>query len=200
MRNIAIFGGTFNPVHKGHTRLLELVAQAVRLDGIFVMPAKIPPHKAAPDLASERDRYNMCRIAFEGFENVTVSDYEFTREGKSYSYYTVKHFSESYPESRLYFIMGSDMLLSFEEWYRWRELLEMCTPICVSRSAEDTAAARQHAKTLSDKGNAVFVEAEPFEVSSTQIRKMISDKNFTKLYCYLDENVVKYIVEKNLYR
>jgi nicotinate-nucleotide adenylyltransferase len=128
-----------------------------------------------------------------------VSDYELTRGGKSYSYYTVKHFRESYPDSRIYFIMGSDMLLSFETWYRADDLLKMCTPLCISRSAEDTAAARAHAKALSSTGEAVFLEAEPFEVSSTQIRQMFAQKNFTNLYCYLDENVVKYIMDKNLY-
>jgi nicotinate-nucleotide adenylyltransferase len=199
MKSIAIFGGTFNPVHKGHTRLLKLVTESVKLDRIFVMPSKIPPHKAALELADETDRLEMCRLAFEDFANVTVSDYEFTREGKSYSYYTVKHFCESFPGSRIYFIMGSDMLLSFETWYRADELIKMCTPICISRSKEDTAAAREHAEKLSVDGEAVFLEAEPFEVSSTQIRQMFAQKNFTNLYCYLDENVVKYIMNKNLY-
>jgi nicotinate-nucleotide adenylyltransferase len=200
MRSIALFGGTFNPVHKGHTRLLEAVMSAVPLDEVIVMPSKLPPHKEVCDLASESDRLEMCRLAFGGFKNVRVSDYEFTREGKSYSYYTVRHLLEEYPEDRLYFVMGSDMLLSFESWYRADELIKMCTPICVSRSAEDTAAARIHAKELSVIGKALFVEAEPFEVSSTQIRDMIYQKKFTNLCCYLDENVVKYISDRNLYR
>lgn len=199
MGGIAIFGGTFNPVHKGHTRLLETVLEAVEIEETFVIPARIPPHKEAPGLADGGDRLEMCRIAFEKYGGVRVSDYELKREGRSYSYYTVKHFKEKFPDKKLYFIMGSDMLLSFEKWYRWRELLGMCVPVCVSRRGEDTAAARERAKLLSSAGEAVFVESEPFEISSTQIRKMISDKNFTKLYCYLDENVVKYIMDKNLY-
>jgi nicotinate-nucleotide adenylyltransferase len=199
MRNIAIFGGTFNPVHSGHVRLLETVCKAVKLDEIFVIPTKQPPHKEAHELASENDRLEMCRLAFGDFPCVKVSDYEFTREGKSYSYYTVSHFRSLYPDSRIYFIMGSDMLLSLDSWYRAEDLLEMCTPLCISRCESDSAAAREYAEKLKSGCGAIFVEAEPFEVSSTQIRKMIHHKKFTNLYCYLPKNVVKYIMEKNLY-
>lgn len=199
MKSIAVFGGTFNPVHKGHLHLLQRVCDTVKLDRIFVMPTKQPPHKEAAQLCGERHRYEMCRLAFSGMPNVCVSDYEFTQEGKSYSYYTVKHFRELYPDSRLYFIMGSDMLLTFDSWYRADELAKLCTPLCVARSQEDIERCREKAGELSAVGDAVFVEAAPFEVSSTQIRKMIYDKNFAMLSCYLDENVVKYIMENNLY-
>lgn len=203
MRAIALYGGTFDPVHLGHTHALSAACGAVEFDRVFILPVKIPPHKEAHMMASEKDRLNMCRIAFGGFENVTVSDLEFHREGKSYSYYTVKYFSEKYPDSRIYFIMGSDMLLSFKTWHRADELLSMCTPLCVSRSQSDTAAAKLYAERLSEELNcgmgAVFAESEPFEISSTRLRELISEGRFSELNKYMDKNVLEYITERKLY-
>lgn len=193
----AIFGGTFNPPHKGHRRLLDAVLQAVDIDKVLVMPSKLPPHKSCAELVAETDRFNMCALAFGDSEKVTVSDFELRREGKSYSYYTVKAFVEKYGE-KPYFIMGSDMLLSFHTWFKADELKNMCLPVCISRTPQDTAKAREYAAKMGSK--AVFVECEPFEISSTEIRNMIKRGNFSKLSCYLDENVVKYILDNNLYQ
>lgn len=121
--NIAIYGGTFNPVHKGHLNCLKSVIESVQLDKIIVLPDRIPPHKSAQGLASGRDRLKMCSLAFEGLENVIVSDWELKRKGKSYSVITLRHFHEMYPDDKLFFIMGSDMLLSFEQWFQYDEIL-----------------------------------------------------------------------------
>lgn len=192
----AIFGGTFNPVHLGHRRLLEAVTSAVQLDRVFVIPDRLPPHKQAEQLASGEDRLEMCRLAFAEMPNVTVSGYELEREGKSYSYYTVKHFRELYPDGELYFIMGSDMLMTFDRWYRAQELMQLCTPLCISRRAEDAEPCRKKAEGLE---RAVFVEAEPLEVSSTEIRGMLGGGRYSELSEYLDTKVIDYIIEHQLY-
>lgn len=194
--SIAIFGGTFDPPHLGHRRLLETVMRAVEADRVFVIPDRIPPHKAAERLTDGADRLEMCRIAFSGMDGVTVSDWELRREGKSYSYYTVKHFRELYPEGELYFIMGSDMLLTFDRWYKAEELMRLCTPLCISRRAEDTELCREKARGFE---KAVFVEAEPLEISSTEIRAMLKDGQYPELSEYLDSKVIEYILYKHLY-
>lgn len=194
--SIAIFGGTFNPPHSGHRRLLEAVTQAVQLDEVFVIPDRLPPHKQAEQLASGKDRLEMCRLAFSGIPNVTVSSWELEREGKSYSYYTVRHFRELYPDHELYFIMGSDMLMIFDRWYRAQELIQMCTPLCISRCAEDTGLCREKARSF---GKAVFVEAEPLEISSTAVREQLRNGQYSELSEYLDDKVIDYIREHQLY-
>ncbi|MGN0622657.1 MAG: nicotinate (nicotinamide) nucleotide adenylyltransferase [Oscillospiraceae bacterium] len=193
----AVFGGTFNPVHLGHERLLREVLKAVSIDRVIVMPSKIPPHKQAESLASESDRLEMCRLAFSGMDNVSVSDYEFKRQGKSYSVYTVRHLKEIFPDDKLYFIMGSDMLLSFHEWYQYEEILSMCGIICLSRCDKDTGELEAYAETLRDKADVIILNVEPFEISSTEIRRRL--KNHEDCSCYLNKNVVQYISDKNLY-
>ena len=196
--NIGIFGGTFNPVHKGHVSALKKILSAVSLDRVLVLPDRIPPHKSAEGLVSGSDRLEMCRIAFSGIENTEISGWELKNEGKSYSVITLRHFHEVFPEDKLYFIMGSDMLASFESWYRYEEILTLCSLICVSRSQEDTDRLEGYADKLRAKGGEVIiVPVEPFEISSSQIRDML--KKNLDCTCYLDENVVQYIMAKNLY-
>ena len=197
MRKIAIFGGTFNPVHNGHVNALRQIVSAVELDKVFIMPAKIPPHKIAPDLAGERERLEMCRLAFENFSQAEVSDYELKRQGKSYSVYTIRHFKELYPEDKLYFIVGSDMLLSFHQWYEYEEILRKCGLICMSREDGDRDRLLEYAEKMRAKGEIIIIPAKPFEASSTLIREKL--KNHEDCSCYLDKNVVQYITDNNLY-
>lgn len=198
MAVIAIFGGTFNPVHLGHEHLLREVLNAVNIDRVIVMPSKIPPHKQAENLASEDDRLQMCRLAFSEYKQVEVSDYEFSRKGKSYSVYTVQHFKELYPDDQLYFIMGSDMLLSFHEWYRYQEILDMCGIICISRADEDSGKLKSYAVNLKSRYETIVLNVKPFEISSTEIRNRL--KKHEDCSCYLNGNVVQYILDKNLYQ
>ncbi len=197
MKSIAIFGGTFNPVHLGHEHLLKAVLGEDLVDKVIVMPSKIPPHKEANDLASELDRFNMCKIAFSNYRQVSVSDYEFSRSNKSFSVYTIKYLKEKYPEDKLYFIMGSDMLLSFHRWYKYQEILKMCGIICLSRCDDDGNKLENYADSLRDKNEVHIVNVEPFEVSSTLIREKL--KKYEDCSCYLNKNVVQYIEENNLY-
>lgn len=196
--NIGIFGGTFNPVHLGHINCLKSVADQAGLDKIIVIPDRIPPHKQAEDLASAEDRLNMCKLAFEGLKCVEISDWELKQEGKSYSVITLRHLKKVYPHDKLFFIMGSDMLLSFEKWYQYKEILSLAALICVARSQEDVDRIEIKADQLRAKGGEIIiVRTAPFEVSSTQIREML--KKNLDCSCYLSENVVQYIVDKNLY-
>ncbi len=198
--NIAVYGGTFNPVHKGHYNCLKTALDSLSLDKVIVLPDRIPPHKSAQGLTSGKDRLNMCRIAFKDLDKVSVSDWELKQQGKSYSVITLRHFHEKYPQDKLYFIMGSDMLLSFESWFEYKEILTLASLVCVSRENSMTREKlEQHAQKLMQQngGEILILETEPFEISSTKLRKMINKS--LDCYCYLDKNVVKYIKDNNLY-
>lgn len=201
MGSIGIFGGTFNPIHMGHVRLVEEVAKAIDFDKIIVMPDRIPPHKQAEGLVSGEDRLQMCAIAFEGMDNIEVSDWELRQSGKSYTVFTLEHFKELYPNDTLWLIMGSDMLLYFDNWYRYEDILKLANIVCISRCGEDTdERLKEYAQMLMDRcggSRIVIVSAEPFEVSSSMLREEL--KKIGDTSCYFPKKIVQYIYEHNLY-
>ena len=206
MKNIAVFGGTFNPFHKGHKNLISQASKALKFDEIIIIPSKIPPHKKAECLADKNDRIRMIELSLENnsidCDNIIISDIELNRKGKSYSVETLKSLKEIYPDAeyKLHFVMGSDMLLYFKKWYEYRKLLGLCTLVCLSRCDEDTGKLKACADELEALGGEVIiVPIKPFEISSTDIRKAFKLKDYEKLTCYLDKKVVEYILEKNLY-
>lgn len=198
----AIFGGSFNPVHNGHVNLVRETAEKNALDRVFVVPTYVSPFKKGSDVfvADGKDRIEMCRLAFRKLLYVTVSDYEIKKEGVSYSVDTVAHFRESFPGDELFFIMGSDMLLSFDKWYRYKDILKMCSLIAASREREgcDLDSLKAKAEEFSAFGQVTVTEISAFPVSSSEIREKIL-KN-CDISCYMDKNVVKYINSGKIYK
>lgn len=200
MRRIGLFGGTFNPPHLGHLRLAELAADEADLDLVIIMPASVPPHKVAPGLASGEDRMALCRRTFCD-PRFVVSDMELRRDGKSYTVETVRTLHACYPEDRLFLIIGSDMLLSFDQWYRYDEILSLCSLLVLSREADispevlrDYAAERLK---LQEGDGFQILETEPLELSSTMVRDRISKgEDVSDL---LSADTYAYIKEKGLY-
>lgn len=195
----AVFGGSFDPVHNGHVNLVKQIYGTVPLDEIIIMPARVSPFKQDSIPTSETQRLEMCRLAFEDIPYVTVSDYEISRAEVSYTVNTIKHLREVYQGDELFFIMGSDMLLSFEKWYKYEEILSMCTIIAASREdgESDMESLRKQAKELERFGRVMVVSTGVYVMSSTEIRKKI--KNSSDISCYVPENVVKYILDNRLY-
>ena len=191
------FGGTFNPVHRGHMHLAEEAYEKLGLDRLILVPANVPPHKEAPDLCSGRDRLEMCRLAVSDHEGFEVSDFELNQGGKSYSVFTAEHFARMYPDDDIYMMVGSDMLLSFDRWYRFEDILKTVTLAVVSREYDDMDELEKKAEELSAFGNIKIINAEPFPVSSTEIRERI--RLGQKYSCYLPEKVVQYIRLNGLY-
>ncbi len=198
----AIFGGSFDPVHNGHVKLVESLCEAVTPDEVIVMPTGISPFKKDMKRRPARaaDRLEMCRLAFADMPCVTVSDYEVSRSEVSYTVDTVRHFRELYPDDELYLLIGSDMLLTFDRWRKFEEILADCTLCAASREEglTDLENLEKKAAELRRYGSIIIIKAEPFEVSSTEIREKII-KNFD-ISCYVSKNVVKYISENNLYK
>lgn len=186
-----IFGGTFNPPHNGHVRLARAAADELGLDKVLIIPSCIPPHKIAAKLASGEDRLEMCRIAFGDDPRFEVSPMELNRSGRSYTVDTLRELKRLYPESEMYFIVGSDMLDSFDKWYLWQEILSLSVLCAASRE-------KGYIPDLSRFGELAerirFFDLPPFEVSSTQIRN--SAEYDEKL---IDPRVADYIKSRGLY-
>lgn len=125
MNNIGILGGTFNPIHLGHTLPAKAVAAHLSLDKVLLIPANIPPHKNAPNVSAEQ-RAAMVKLACDNEPLFICDERELARKGYSYTVDTLKELSISYPNSRLHFIMGLDSLLTFTDWHKYQDILSLC--------------------------------------------------------------------------
>ena len=206
MKNIGVFGGTFNPIHKGHERIAKEFYDKFNLTKLLIIPAFIAPHKQADEKILPYQRFEMCKLAFSEEEyrkyNIEVSDIEIKKEGKSYSFDTVKALCDIYnrDEYIIYFLVGADMFLTVESWYRYEELLKLCVFTVAYRFAGED----YQTQIISKKNDLIargfkieLLENSVFEISSTELREKINDNGI--LSDYLNKNVAEYINNKNLY-
>ncbi len=198
MKKIAIFGGSFNPIHKGHINLcLECDAQ-YNFDKIILMPTNIPPHKSSADLASNEHRFNMCKLAVKDEGKFHVSDIELNKQDVSYTVDTLSILKNEYKEDKLYFIIGSDMLFMFHKWYMHDEILDMVTLIVGARKDDEKHKMLEYKKEyLNNSVNVEIIDIDVFETSSTEIRDALKEKIDTN--SLLKTSVLNYIKENNIY-
>lgn len=200
---IGIYGGTFNPIHLGHTQAAKFAAEYLGLDRLILIPAGTPPHKAlAADSAGAAHRLAMTKLATGGQWPcpVSVSDMELAREGKSYTVDTLRALHGQYPGSEFYFLMGTDMFLTFHLWREPEEIARLCTICAFGRSEADTeelfAVQRQF---LGEKYAAnVVTIALPriIDISSTQLREQLAAGKGLE---YLSPAVYGYILLHGFY-
>lgn len=193
---LGIFGGTFNPPHMGHLGLVTAIADKMKLDRVLIIPASVPPHKHISNLAGSRDRLEMCRLAFGGDGRFFVSDTELKRSGKSYTYDTLCELREGYPDAELFLIVGSDMLATFDEWYRYHDILMMST-LCAASRKHGYVPQLEGRFTDEERAKIKFIEIPVLEVSSTLIRRKLSERENT--HGLLSDSVREYIDKKGLY-
>ena len=144
---VLLYGGTFDPPHNGHMNNLRAALDLVRPDRAIVMPAGTPPHKAASATPGEV-RLAMCDCFKALSPLVEVSDWEIRRGGRSYTYNTLEMLQQQCPGAELFLSIGSDMLLSFPRWNRWRDILQMATLVVESRRPGDALALHTAAQQL----------------------------------------------------
>lgn len=175
MKKTVIFGGTFNPAHEGHKNLLMQV-MAKGYDEAIVMPSKIPPHKTT--LATFEERFQSVKELFADMPDVTVSDIENRREGKSYTYDTLTELRALYPDKKLYLLMGSDMFLCLEKWYRAGDILSSTPIIACARTRDDFKKITEYKKLLEKNYNCdiIIYDINIIELSSTQLRSDLVTK------------------------
>lgn len=201
---IGIFGGTFNPPHLGHLRLVRTFCENLQLDRVLIIPNKRPTHKRYDSLTTDEERLFMCRKTFAD-EKFEISTMEMERETDSYTVLTLRELKALYPNDEFYTIIGSDMLLMFHKWYKYKEILENCTLCVASREdGDDLQALRSYAFRYlrifikEREGKHILLSpAAPMEVSSTEIRQKIENGESTE--GLLADGVEEYIRDRGLY-
>lgn len=199
MLRVGIYGGTFAPIHNGHVRAAKAFMEQMKLDYLFIMPACLPPHKQIDAGDDPMMRLRMCELAFQDIDGVVISDLELRRGGKSYTYDTVKELQR--PNTRLFLLCGTDMVLTFDTWYRFEDILHMCYPVYVRREDDPLLTKRVIAKIgeYYEKYGVMFrrIVTEPLPLSSTEIRQAV--KNGADISDMVPEAVATFIREHHLY-
>ena len=197
---VGIFGGTFAPIHNGHVEAAKAFMEQMKLDYLYIMPACIPPHKQIDSSDDPIYRLKMCELAFSGVDGVLISDLEIKRGGKSYTYDTLVELAR--PDVRLFFMCGTDMVLTFDTWYRAEDLFKLCYPVYVRREDDPIMTQRIVAKISEyyQKYGVMFrrIIVEPIEISSTQIRKKAARGE--DISALVPKKVAKFIEENRLYQ
>ncbi len=199
MIRIGIYGGTFSPPHNGHLMAAKAFMEQMWLDILYVIPTAQPPHKELDGVIGAQDRLNMCRLAFADMEGVCVSDMEIARGGKSYTVETLRELSGE--DRRLFFLLGTDMLMTLDRWREPAEIFRLCYPIYIRRENDPTfdkpiieKIAEYHEKF----GKVVRkIQTEPIPLSSTDIREKI--RRGEDVAGLLPEAVERYIRDNHLY-
>lgn len=197
---IGIYGGTFAPVHKGHVAAAEAFLKQMELDLLYVIPAGIPPHKQIDAADDPKHRLAMCELAFGGMKNVIVSDMEIVREGKSFTVDTLRALHAD--DRRLFLLMGTDMMLTLDQWRAPEEIFKLCYPIYIRRESDPILEAqiiKKNETYLQKYGKiARRLVADVIELSSTEIRDRV--RRGEEIESLVPTAVADYIREKELYQ
>ena len=205
---IGIFGGTFDPVHKGHTEIIKNLFELIPLDKVIVIPNGIPPHK--PVSVNSEERLRMVTSAFKDVDKVVIDNREIRKKDTSYAISTLKELIEENVDHSLVWIMGSDAFSEIDSWYQWQDFIKMVNIIVMVRPNHEIPFDSEAYKLLS-KSHTIDKESlnsgsekiyllriRPIEISSTDIRNKINEgKDVSE---FLLEEVNELITKRNLYQ
>jgi nicotinate-nucleotide adenylyltransferase len=190
-----LLGGTFDPIHLGHLRAAENAREALGLEDVRFVPARLPPHR--PEAASSAlDRFAMVALATAAHPSFTVSDIELVRDGPSYTVDTLAALHEADPEQELFLIVGSDTFPEMEGWRELARLVGLCRLAVVPRPGGEERAAAWTARHPELQWSRVDGDGLP--VSATEVRRRVREEKSVRYL--VPDGVADYISKRGLYR
>ena len=195
---IGIFGGSFNPIHLGHTALAAYICEQGLVDEVWLMVSPQNPLKQDLTLLDEEERLAMARLAVVPYPMLRACDFEFTLPRPSYTYHTLQALRTAYPEHEFSLIIGEDNWQCFHRWYRGDDIVRE-TPIIVYPRSSENSEHSESTKELSTFNFQLSILEDPplLPYSSTEIRHRIATGQDASHMLHPD--VTKYITERGLY-
>lgn len=215
VRRVAIYGGTFDPVHNGHLEVARRVQQLFEIEEVIFVPACVPPHKRNANITSAFHRFAMLALATEEDQKLRISTIELDAPELPYAVETVDRMKDV--SARMFFLIGADSWAEISTWHEWQKLIAMCDLIVVTRPGYDIKLDHCAAATVVDLRNLgreairelvrengearVFVtDAAMVDVSATRIRAAVQANDLAALKGMVQPAVARYIDKYNLYR
>jgi nicotinate-nucleotide adenylyltransferase len=203
--NILLFGGTFDPIHRGHLAIVEAITQARPFDRVVLIPSRQPPHKQEAS-ASVADRLAMLTLAIAEHEHIEIDDVELSRPGPSYTIDTARAMRERFgANAKLNWLIGADMLADLDQWYCVEELVELMDfVIALRRPWHDRldeifdALAETFGPEPIAMLRANLIDTPLVDVSSTQVRVAVGAGESVE--SLVPTSVADYITLHHLYR
>ena len=206
---LALFGGTFDPVHYGHLRCANEARQKLKLDTLFLLPAGTPPHRNAPR-ATAKQRLDMLQLAQTEFPRLGIDDREIRRSGPSYMVDTLRELREESLQRPLLLMIGQDVANHLHSWYQFEQLFELAHLVILTRPATQAEyrqdVARQIQQRLTDEvdklrqskaGMVLNLEVASIDISATMIKSIIRLRRSPGPM--LPALVLEYITKNQLY-
>jgi nicotinate-nucleotide adenylyltransferase len=219
-RRIAIYGGTFDPVHRGHLEIARRVYELFEIDQFLFVPARVAPHKLNREVSAAFHRYAMLALATKDEARVRISTVEVDGPGTRYTVDTLFHFRREFGETaEIFFVLGADSWAEITSWREWRQLTTLAKLIVVTRPGyeissdhvdAETGALIQDLRGLANEqirkstrtagAKIFFSDAVMADVSASEIREVSSRNDLETLARLVTPEVAEYIRKYHLYR
>jgi nicotinate-nucleotide adenylyltransferase len=217
-KRIAIYGGTFDPVHNGHLEVARRIRDVFSIDELFFIPAHVAPHKRGADVSAGLHRYAMLALATQDEPKFHILTIELESPERPYTIETLGYLNEKLSDtSQIFFIMGMDSWMEITTWREWEQLLQLTNHIVVTRPGYYVSAdhvpqnvreriidVRGMSKVVGhDDGEATRIyltDAVRMDISSTEIRRNVKSGNLSNLSDVLPLPVANYIKKYRLYQ
>ena len=200
---IALYGGTFDPIHVGHLITARSVAEQLDVERVIFVPSASPPHKLDVPITPAEHRLEMVRLAIDGEPGFEVSDCEIRRTGPSYTFDTIMNFRRTVSaDAMVYWFIGADSLAELASWHRIAELVRQCRIITASRPGFEqpdlsTLGARLTTDDLASIRDGILTTPR-IDVAATEIRRRVGEG--VSIRFLVPESVREYVHDRCLYQ
>lgn len=198
---VGLFGGSFDPIHRGHIDPVRAARRALGLERVLYLPTAVPPHKPGRLLAPAHARFTMVELALLFEEGLYASAHELTLDRRAFTIETLEHFRRAMPQAELHLLVGGDSLADLHHWVRWREIVEAARVVVLPRPGWelDAASLDPEVAALARTDRVLLLRQPPVDVSSTRLRELLA-AGLPLPEGAVPELVVRYLQKYNLYR
>ena len=191
--NIGLYFGTFDPIHRGHINIVNFLIDNCLVEKVWFVVTPENPDKISNNLTDFIHRYEMVKIEVKNNNNLLASDVELKLERPNYTINSLRYISNAFPNNNFSLIIGEDNFVNFKKWKDYKEIMNNFKIYVYPRKTR----LKRDMKLLMSN-NIEMIEAPLIDLSSTNIRNIINDKNYAKQF--ISDSIYKYITTNNLYK